>query len=268
MFKTLSTRLALAAVVTLAGSSAMATPLAVIGDVGGAANGLTAIYSSTLAGAPPACTGGSPSYCAFFGALPTSFAVVSLAPNPTGLVNAVPGGIGPTGVPVAPIPASGSYLGLTSDGVTSTLAGGSVTLGAATITLPFHGTVATVLNAGMVFDGTPQVAAVTGLTSEFLVTSVSPLAVDFSRFSLVTTSCTGPVCPAILGDVLFLDIVKYRLFVTWDPTFTYFNSSFIGQTANNSFVYATLNSVPVPAAVWLMGSALGLLGLARRKVSA
>ena len=49
--------------------------------------------------------------------------------------------------------------------------------------------------------------------AEFLVTSSSPFAIDFSAFSAVTTSCVGSpgVCGAILGDVLFLDAVKYRL---------------------------------------------------------
>ena len=32
--------------------------------------------------------------------------------------------------------------------------------------------------------------------------------------------------------------------------------------------FVNLNSVPVPAAVWLMGSALGLLGWIRRKAIA
>ena len=63
-------------------------------------------------------------------------------------------------------------------------------------------------------------------------------------------------------------MVKFRLLVQWDPTFTYFNSTFIGQTGNNSMVYANLDTIPVPAAVWLMGSALGLLGFARRKKAA
>jgi hypothetical protein len=257
MFRTLSTRVALAAVVTFASSGAMAMAL----DVASPSNGLTGIYSSSVFGAPPACTGASPSYCAFFGALPTSLAGIVITSNPSGLVNAVPGGIGPTGVPVAPIPASGSYLGLTSNGVTSTLAGGSVTFAPAKIQIPAAATTANVVNAGMVFDSAPQTASVNGLgQSEFLVT--------VSCVGGAGQTPTGGLCPAINGDVLFLDLVKYRLFVQWDPTFTYFNADLIGQTSNNSFVYATLNSIPVPGAVWLMGSALGLLGLARRKVAA
>ncbi|TFG82152.1 MAG: VPLPA-CTERM sorting domain-containing protein, partial [Chromatiales bacterium] len=39
----------------------------------------------------------------------------------------------------------------------------------------------------------------------------------------------------------------------------------IGMTGNNSMIFANLDTIPVPAAVWLMGSALGLLGFARRK---
>jgi hypothetical protein len=62
---------------------------------------------------------------------------------------------------------------------------------------------------------------------------------------------------------------RYRLLVDWDPTFTSFTADFIGETANNSLVFATLNSggvlIPVPAAVWLFGSALGLLGWIRKR---
>ena len=37
-------------------------------------------------------------------------------------------------------------------------------------------------------------------------------------------------------------MIKYRLVIDYDDTFTSFTADFIGQTANNSFVYATLNS--------------------------
>ena len=91
------------------------------------------------------------------------------------------------------------------------------------------------------------------------------------------SGCTGPLC-ALLG-VLSLDMVRYELAIQYDPTFTNFTSKFEGQTANNSIICANLNSVgsgggsvgtcaspiPVPAAAWLFGSALGLLGVARRR---
>jgi len=269
MLKTLSTRLAIAAAVSLASSAAMAAPMAI--STANSSNGLTGIFSTSFAGALPACTGGSPSYCAFFGGLPSAgqIAVVNINPNPTGVVNAVPGGIGPTGTPVAPLPASGSYLDLTLSGgnTVATLAGGSITFGNANIKIPPTGTSANanVSLAGMVLDLGPQVTSVNGSgQAEFLVTAP----VDFSRFSQVTTSCVGPACGLITGDVLNLDMIRYRLFVDWDPTFTDFDATFIGQTGNNAMVFANMSTVPVPAAVWLMGSALGLLGFARRKISA
>jgi hypothetical protein len=236
---------------------------------------MTGIFSTSFAGPLQACTGSSPSYCSFFGGLPTAgqIAVVGLSPNATGVTTNVPGGIGPTGIPVAPAPGAGSSLNLTSDGITSTLAGGTITFGNTTITIPSQGVTATVVNPGMVFDNGAQVAAVNGNgTSEFLVNLSPNVAVDFSRFSQVLTSCTGPgapggVCGLISSDVLNLDMIKYRLLVQWDPTFTYFNSTFIGLTGNNSMVFANLDTIPVPAAVWLMGSALGLLGFARRKTA-
>lgn len=189
MFTTLTARVALAAVLTLAGSGAMAAAL----DTGKASNGLTGIYSVTFAGPLPACGGGSPSYCAFFGGLPSAgqIAAVGISPNPTGVTGAVPLGI-------APVPAAGSFLNLTSDGVTSTLAGGTVTLGNATIVIAAAGTTLTLANAGFVLDAAPQVAAVSGGTSEFLV--VAP--VDFSTFAPVITSCVGPACPALIGELL------------------------------------------------------------------
>ena len=257
MLKTLSVRLALAGAMTLFGSSAMALAL----DTSSPSNGLTGIFSTTFAGALPGCTGSSPSYCSFFGGLPTAgqLAAVSISPNPTGLTANVPAAILGAG--------AGSFLNLTSDGITSTLAGGTVTFGNGSITIVPAATTIGVTNAGMVLDSAPQVAAVSGTTSEFLINLSPSLAADFSTLAGgAVTSCSGPAC-ASLGS-LSLDMVRYRLFVQWDPTFTYFNSTFIGQTGNNAMVFANLNSVPVPAAVWLMGSALGLLGVARRKVAA
>jgi len=251
MLRTFSARLALAAIVTLASSSAMAIAL----DTNKASNGLTGIFSTSFAGALPGCAGTSTTYCSFFGGLPTAgqIAAVNISPNPSGLTTAVPGAI------VGPPPA-GSFLNLTSDGVTATLAGGSVTFGNATINIITAGTVVTVANAGMVFDAAPQVAAVNGLgASEFLVNAP----VDFSTLTGVVTSCLGPACGAL--PALSLDMIRFRLLVQWDPGNTLFRSTFIGQTSNNAMVFANFDTVPVPAAVWLMGSALGLLGIARRK---
>jgi hypothetical protein len=103
----------------------------------------------------------------------------------------------------------------------------------------------------------------------FEVQNGGAVVVDFSRFSQVVTSCTGSLCGLITGDVLNLDIVRYVLDLQYDPTYTDFTGKFIGQTANNSLVFANLSTVvPVPAAIWLMGSALGLLGWIRRKAIA
>jgi hypothetical protein len=235
--------------------------MAVALDTSSPSNGLTAIFSTTFAGGLPACTGSSPSYCSFFGGLPSAgqLAAVSISPNPTGVTTNVPAAILGAG--------AGSFLNLTSDGITSTLAGGTVTFGNGSITIVPAATTIGVTNAGMVFDAAPQVAANVGSTAEFLVNLSPALAVDFSTLAGgAVTSCSGAACPAL--GTLSLDMVRYRLFVQWDPTFTQFTSTFIGQTSNNAMVYANLNTVPVPAAVWLMGSALGLLGLARRKVAA
>jgi hypothetical protein len=98
--------------------------------------------------------------------------------------------------------------------------------------------------------------------------NVPPLAADFSTFSSVVTSCSGTLC-ALIG-ILSLDMVRYRFFIDYDPTFTSFTANLIGQTANNSVIWADLNSavIPVPAAVWLLGSGLVALGALRRRTAA
>ena len=271
MFKTLSIRLALTAAATLASSGAMAVQMAL--DIGNANNGLSGIFSTTFAGPLQPCTGASPAYCSFFGGNPSAgqMGAISISPNPTGITTATPLGI-------TPVPLAGSFLDLTLSGGNTmvTLNGGTVTFGNATITVVPAATVATISGAGIVFDSTaPPTTSIDGSgIAEFYVTSISPFAIDFSAFSAVTTSCVGApsVCGAITTDVLFLDAIKYRLLLDFDPTFTQFNGQLVGQTSNNSMIFANLSNVagvvPVPAAVWLMGSALGLLGWIRRRAMA
>ncbi|MDH3432179.1 MAG: VPLPA-CTERM sorting domain-containing protein, partial [Gammaproteobacteria bacterium] len=90
---------------------------------------------------------------------------------------------------------------------------------------------------------------------------------DFATFADIVDSCVGPNCPLI--PLLSLDGVRYRLLGTVNG---------LGgdtlqlqtQTANNSIykVNFTTAVVPVPAAVWLFGSALGLLGWIRSRARA
>ncbi|MDP2324726.1 MAG: VPLPA-CTERM sorting domain-containing protein [Gammaproteobacteria bacterium] len=256
MLKNLTVRLALASVLALSASAAMAASAI---DTFNPANGLTDIYSTSFDPAQTPCGGGSPSYCAFFGGdAPIPRAIV-LGTNPSGVMSGVPGGIaGP--------PAAGSFLDVSlSAGNTLAQIVGASTIRLAPATLIISG-VTTITTSGAGFVILPSgVASVNGLGQvEFLVNNDPLLAADFSTLGAVVTGCVGPHC-ALLGG-LTLDMVRYRLFLDFDPTFTSFTGSFIGQTSNGSMVSATLNSpIPIPAAAWLMASGLGVLGALRRR---
>ncbi|MBM4196266.1 MAG: hypothetical protein FJ197_04090 [Gammaproteobacteria bacterium] len=84
---------------------------------------------------------------------------------------------------------------------------------------------------------------------------------DFATLGNIVDSCAGGLC-GLLG-VLSLDGVRYQL-----------NGTVSGaggdaltlrtQTANNSIYKVNLTTVPVPAAVWLLGSAVAGLAALRR----
>jgi hypothetical protein len=269
MFKSLTGRTALAMALTLSASSAMAVSFAL--DTESSSNGLTNIYSATIdGGSPPSglgntrppCSGGSPSYCSFFGSDILLGTAVTFTPNPSGLSTNVPAGIAGT-------PAAGSFIdiSLNAGNTLATINGGSVTLEPILINI-LGGTTVTATDAGFVLApgaaGATDVAVDANGVAEFLVGVFSgPTVADFSTFSSVTSNCAGPFC-ALIG-LLSLDMNQYRLVVDFDPTFTSFTADFIGQTNNNSLVRATLNStvVPAPAAGWLLLTAVG--GLAARR---
>ncbi|MEZ5566569.1 MAG: VPLPA-CTERM sorting domain-containing protein [Gammaproteobacteria bacterium] len=260
MLNTLTSRLAIAASLTLAASSAMAIVIPI--NTADPANGLTDIYSATFDGGLVPCTGSSPSYCSFFGGDAPAGRQIVLSPNPSGVANAVPGGIaGAT---------TGSSLNLTKVGNDLQLTGGTIAAAPVTLTISGTTTVTPSGTAGFVLDPGLRTATLNANgQAEFLVNMAPGTAADFSTFSSIVLAgdCTGPLCALI--PILSLDMNKYRLFVDFDPTFTSFTADFIGQTSNNSLVYATLNStvIPVPAAVWLMASGLGLLAGFRRRVA-
>jgi hypothetical protein len=269
MTKFLTGHLAVAGLLSFAAHGASAAAFAI--DTANPLNGLTNIYSATIDGGSLGnnrgpCTGSSPSYCTFFGSDLLLGTGVTSTPNPSGVVNNVPGGISPT-------PASGSFLdiSLSSGNTLATLNGGSITLASILINI-LGSTTVTATNAGFVLAagaaGSTNVAVDGNGVAEFLVGVFSgPTIADFSTFTSVTSGCVGPFCALI--PLLSLDMNQYRLLVDFDPTFTSFTASFIGQTNNNSLVYATLNSapavIPVPAAAWLMVSGLGLLAGLRRR---
>lgn len=242
--------IATAAALALSATGAIAATAQI--DLSDPANGLTDIYSATFDGGLVPCSGSSPSYCSFFGGDAPAGRQIVLNPNPSGVANTVPGGIAGAG--------AGSFLNLTPSGNTVQLTGG--TIAAATVSLTISGATAVSPSgvAGFVLDPGLQTATLNADgQAEFLVNMAPGIAADFSTFSSIVLAgdCTGPLCALI--PILSLDMNKYRLFVDYDPTFTSFTADFIGQTSNNSLVFATLNSavVPLPAAGWLLLTALG-----------
>mgnify|MGYP001415129824 CR=1 FL=1 len=256
-----SLQLTAAAALAFSASGAMATSVNVVAST----NGLYDIFSATFDGALSPCTGSSPSYCSFFGGDAPAGRNIVITPTPTGTNTGAPVSIGTTHT------ANGSFLdiALTSGNTVAQVVGTS-TISLPPINLTISGsTFVAASNAGFAIlpSGT---AAINGSGQvEFLVNNAPGLAADFTTLADAVTSCTGPFCSLI--PILSLDMIRYRLFLDYDPTFTSFTGNFIGQTANNSLVYATLNSaaaVPAPAAGWLLLTAVGGLAARRRKRAA
>ncbi|MBL8200002.1 MAG: hypothetical protein JNK40_03435 [Chromatiales bacterium] len=284
----LHVRLALTAVCLLAGTRVIAAPVALA--VSTSNNGLYDIYSVPFDGPLVACGSGSSNYCTFFGGDPASAdRAINQAPVPSGLVAMTPGGIGPDDIPVAPTPLPGSFLDLTLNSGNTQLTLGTSSITFAPLSLCMGEPSCSSLNvsavgAGMVLGPpgapnpgplTPAGGGSTGATvavdangrAVFQVQTGNFVNVDFSRLSQVVTTCTGSMCALVTFDVLSFDMVRYVLEIDYDPTFTSFTGKFIGQTPNNSLLFANLDSVaiPVPATAWLLGPAFGLLGMFRRK---
>jgi len=229
--------------------SAMATAEPVQIDTTDPQTGMTQIYSATFDGAMSPCTAQSPAYCSFFNGepppSPPAVRAITFTPNPSRVVNGVPDGIGPGLPPVSPpqpVPAAGSFLDLTrAEGNTSvTLTGGTIKFPDLPIIIRDE-TVINARGAGIAFNSAPQTASIDANgVAEFLVNLSPTIAVDFSAFTVVATDCAGSLCALV--QILTLDMIRYRLVIDYDETFTSFTADFIGQTANNSFVYATLNS--------------------------
>ncbi|MBL8202030.1 MAG: choice-of-anchor D domain-containing protein [Chromatiales bacterium] len=221
---------------------AWSAPVAV--DTTSPANGFTDLFSATFDGALSACTPADPAWCAFFNGKPGPNRNIVITPTPTGAINGVPLGI-------TPEPVAGSYLDLTLNGARTevTISGGTIAVPAITLTIQGGTPNSTAVNAGgagVVFSSVPQTAALDANgRAEFLVNLAPSIAADFSTFSVIVGapngSCSGPLCAII--PILTLDMVRYRLVIDYDPTFTTFTADFIGQTGNNSILSITMNSV-------------------------
>jgi hypothetical protein len=224
-------------------------------DPSSADNGLFDIYSATFD--PPLIPGGDP----FFGGTPPATREITLDPTPTGVLTAADTSLCVqdfSGTKVVPpcttlyATAIPSTLDLTLSGGNTQLAinGGNVFFPNLTIIIS-AGTAdqtdvfaegASIIN----FAPSPGTVPVDGNGVAVFEIDIAPaVAADFSTFTEIVTSCTGPLCSLI--PILGLDMIRYRLTIDWDPTFTFFTADFIGQTPNNSMVFTTLDSiVPKP----------------------
>ncbi|MEZ5566566.1 MAG: choice-of-anchor D domain-containing protein [Gammaproteobacteria bacterium] len=228
---------ATALIILTIGAPGLAAPVPI--DTVSSNNGISDLYSATFDGGLVPCTGSSPSYCAFFGGDAPAGRQIIVTPTPTKVGSGVPLGFT---IP----PAAGSFLNLTRNAGNTqvTLAGGTISFPPLTLTIS-GSTVVNASGAGIVFNSAPQVATLNAQgQAEFLVNLAPTTAVDFSEFTVITNppagSCSGPLCALI--PILTLDMLKYRLFIDYDPTFSTFTASLIGQTANNSLLSVTMDS--------------------------
>jgi Bacterial Ig domain len=228
-----------AAVLALLSEMALGAQVAL--DTAHPQSGIKDVFSTTFDGSLVPCNmpPSSPPYdaatCAFFNGYPSSNRALSITPNPTGIINGVPGGI--TAAP------SASFINVTlaNNNTEVTLTGGALKIAQLVMTIS-GSTVILAENAGLVFNTVPQTTTVNGSgQAEFMVSLSPSIAADFSTFNDVVTSCTGPLCGLL--PVLTLDMIRYRLVIDYDPTFTSFTAQFIGQTANNSLIWADFSSV-------------------------
>jgi hypothetical protein len=90
-------------------------------------------------------------------------------------------------------------------------------------------------------------------------------ATDFAAFTDIVDTCVGTACALI--PVLAIDGLRYE--IIGSVAGGVYNGTLRSETANNSNYIVNFQSaiVPVPAAVWLFGSALGLLGWVRRRAA-
>ncbi len=207
------------------------------------ANGLTEIYSATFdPPLNPTCVPGrlTPPECAFFGGQTPSERAISLVPTPTTVANGAPRGI-------TPQPPEGSFLDLDlSAGNTQlTLNGGVVYIPAADIVIRQGTPDETNIQASDIGvdlkNFAPATVPVNGNGVAVIELDVAPqIGADFSTFSIIVDNCVGNLCALI--PILTLDMIRFRLTIDYDATFGSFTADFKGQTANNSMVFATLNS--------------------------
>ncbi|MFQ5635609.1 MAG: choice-of-anchor D domain-containing protein [Gammaproteobacteria bacterium] len=225
-------------------------------------NGLTEIYSATFdPPLNPSCVPGrlTAAECAFFGGQTPATREITINPTPTSVrpvadttqcVQAFdpfnPGTVVPPCATLYPAPTPSALdLTLSAGNTMVAINGGNFYLPDLTIVIS-AGTAsqtdvvavgASVVNLAASAGPVP----VDGNGVAVFELNTSPvLAADFATFTEIVTTCTGPLCALI--PILTLDMFKYRLTIDFDPTFTSFTADFKGQTANNSMVFATLNS--------------------------
>lgn len=92
-------------------------------------------------------------------------------------------------------------------------------------------------------------------------------ATGFATFSDIVDTCVGDACALI--PVLNINALRYE--IVGIVSGGQFNGALRAETSNNSNYLvdftSTIAPIPVPAAAWLFGSALGLLGWMRRRAA-
>jgi len=231
-------------------SAATATAVDFTIDPSNPNNGLFDIYSATFD--PPLNPGGDP----FFGGTPPATREITINPAPTGALAAADTSLCvqdfDPAVPAPPIvpPCTTLYPTATPSSLDLTLSAGNTQLAInggnvffPHLVINISGSTDVLAEGASIvnFAASPGTVPIDGNGVAVLEIDIAPAtAADFATFTEIVTSCTGPLCALI--PILTLDMNRYRLTIDWDPTFSFFTADFIGQTANNSMVFTTLDS--------------------------